>query len=198
MDKVIKNTSKGFLKKLFKKEHIEQMALSESGFTVFMDSGEEIPLYFKDVKAVKSNFYLDKVTPHRTITILMNDQKEYSLDLSSDRAEIDFVLKHYANYQLGGDIPEDVNNISVILQYGLNDDKIELENGNLIEIKRGQKNSYPLNTIEYYRVDKPSNSINIKFKEKKTFVTLSAIHVTNVWLVLQILERLAKKQNWPL
>lgn len=198
MDKVIKNTSKGFLKKLFKKGHIEQITLSESGFTVFMDSGEEIPLHFKDIKAVKSNFYLDKVTPYRTITILTNDQKQYSLDLSPDRAEIDFVLKHYANYQLGGDIPEDVNSIRVILQYGLNDDKIELENGTLIETKKGQKNSYPLSTVEYYRVDKPSNSINIKVKEKKTFITLSAIHVTNVWLVLQILEKLAKKQNWPL
>lgn len=198
MDRVIKNTSKGFLKKLFKKEHIQQIALTESGFTIFMDRGEEIPLHFKDVKAVKSNFYLDKITPYRTVTIVMNDQKEYSLDLSADRAEIDFVLKHYANYQLGGEIPEDENNISVILQYGLNDDRVELENGNLIEIKRGQKNSYPLSTIEYYRVDKPSNSINIKLKEKKTFITLSAIHVTNVWLVLQILERLAKKKNWPL
>ncbi|MGI5172226.1 hypothetical protein H0R92_01310 [Treponema sp. OMZ 840] len=196
--KIIKNTSKGFLKKLFGQNHIEKIALSEDGFVVFMDKGDEIPLYFKDIKAVKSNFYFDKITPHRTITILMNDQKEYSADIAPEKEEIDSVLKHYAKYQLNGDIPEEINSIKVILQYGLNDYNIRIENGNLIETKRGRDASFPLNTIEYYRIDKPSNTINIKFKDKKTFITLSAIHVTNIWLVLEILEKLAKKQKWPI
>lgn len=195
---IVKNTSKGFLKKMFGKNHIDSLALTDDGFVVIMEKGEEIPVFFKDVKAVKSNFYLDKITPHRTVSIVTNDQKEYSLDLSSDREEIDSVLKHYSKYQLGGEIPEDISTVKLILQYGLNDYTIRLENGNIIETKRGQESSYPLESIEYYRVDKPSNSIHIKVKEKKMFLTLSAIHVTNVWLVLEILDRLAKKQNWPI
>ena len=195
--KIIKNTSKVFFRKIFGKRHIEKIALSEDGFIVFMDKGEEITLPFKDIKAVKSNFYLDKITTHRTITIWMKDQKEYSIEVSPEREEIDSVLKHYAGYQLGGALPEDMQNVNVILQYGLNEDTVRLENGNLIDTKRGEDHSYPLDTIEYYRVDKPSNTINIKFKEKKTFVALSAIHVTNVWLLLEILEKLAKKQKWP-
>ncbi|MBW9213014.1 MULTISPECIES: hypothetical protein [Terrabacteria group] len=192
--KIINNTSKGFSQKIFGKNHIEKIALIEDGFVVFMGKGEDIKLYFGDIKAVKSNFYLDKITPYRVITILTSNQKEYSLQISPSREEIDSVPKHYANYQLGGDIPEDINAVDVVLQYGLNDYKIQLKNGNLIETKRGQDSLYPLNTIEYYRIDKPSNTINIKFKEKKTFITLSAIQVTNVWLVIQILEKIAKNK----
>lgn len=195
---IIENTSKGFLKKLFGKKHIEKIALSEEGFVIFMEKGEEILINFRDIQAVKSNFYLEKNPPYRTVTIVTNQQKEYSLEITPEREVIDSVLKHYSDYQLGGDIPADINSINVVLQYGLNDYKIRFENGNLIETKRGKETSYPLNTIEYYRVDKPSNTINIKFRDKKLFVTLSAIHVTNVWLILAILERIADKQNWLL
>lgn len=196
MNEVIKNTSKGFFKKIFNKNHIEKIALSEEGFVIFMEKEEEVLIPFKDIKAVKSNFYLDKITPYRTATILMNDQKEYSIDVSPEIEEINSILKHYAKYQLGGDISDDVHDINVVLQYGINDYKIRLERGNLIETKRGKEISYPLNTIEYYRVDKPSNTINIKFKNKKMFITLSAINVTNIWLLLQILEKVAEKQEW--
>lgn len=196
--KIIKNTSKGFLKKLFAKTRIEKIALCENGFVVFMDDGEEMKLNFADIKAVKSSFYFDKITPHRGITILTNDEKEYSIEVAPEREEIDSVLRHYSDYQIGGEIPNNIESINVVLQYGLNDYKIRIEKGNLIETKKGQENSYPLDTIEYYRVDKPSNTINIKFKDKKTFVTLSALNVTNVLLVLEILEKVAKKQSWPI
>ncbi|RRD94624.1 hypothetical protein EII17_07410 [Clostridiales bacterium COT073_COT-073] len=190
------NVSKGFLKKLFGKDRIESVVLKENGFTIRMEKGEEIPLAFDQVKAVKSNFYFDQSTPYRMVTFVMKDEKEYTLNVSSDRAEIDSILQHYAKYQLQGDLPENVGAIKLILQYGLNDYTLRLENGSLIETKNGQESIYPLSTMEYYRVDKPSNLINLKFKDKKMFVRLSALHVTNLWLVMQILERVSEDKSW--
>lgn len=197
-NKFIPNVSKGFFKKIFGKDRIEGIGLTENGFNIVMEKGNQISISFENIKLIKTNFYLDKVTPYRTITILTNDEKEYNLDVSSKKEDVDDILKHYAGFQLKGDIPENINEINIVLQYGLNDYKIRLENGYLIETKKGQETSYDLKTIEYYRVDKPSNSINIKFKEKKLFVSLSAINVNNIWLILEILERVAKKQAWPI
>lgn len=195
-EKVIKNVSKGFLKKLFGKDSIDSLTIIENGFTLNMEKGEAIALPFYNIKALKTDQYLKKTAPYRTINIETGDDQNYSMNISSDREEIDAVLKHYANYQLQGKSLDNINTLKVVLQYGLNDYHIRIENGNLIEYKNGEDQVYPLNTIEYYRVDKPSNIINIKFRDKKMFIRLSVVHVTNIWLVFQILERLAEKQNW--
>lgn len=195
-EKVIKNVSKGFLKKLFGKDSIDSLTIIENGFTLNMEKGETIALPFYNIKALKTDQYLKKAAPYRTINIETGDDQNYSMNISSDREEIDAVLKHYANYQLQGKSLDNINTLKVVLQYGLNDYHIRIENGNLIEYKNGEDQVYPLNTIEYYRVDKPSNIINIKFRDKKMFIRLSVVHVTNIWLVFQILERLAEKQNW--
>lgn len=197
-EKIIKNVSKSFLKKLFGKDRIEAVALKENGFAIRMEKGEEIPLEFDKVKAVKSNFYFDKIPAYRMVTFVTKEEKEYSLNVSSNREDIESILQHYAKYQLQGDLPENVRNITLILQYGFNDYTLRLENGSLIETKNGQESIYPLSTMEYYRVDKPSNLIHLKFKDKKMFVSLSALHVTNLWLVMQILERVSEDKSWIL
>ena len=50
-----------------------------------------------------------------------------------------------------------------------------------------------MNAIEYYRIDKESDAIDIKIRNKEEFITLNVAYVTNIWLVLQILERFIKQ-----
>lgn len=191
---VVKNVSKGFLKKLLSKDRIESVTLTETGFTITSEKQGEIPVSFELVTAVKTRFYLDKMTPYRTVVILTDEPKEYSLDVSPQMEEIDNILKHYASHQLKGELPEKIEDIDLVLQRGLNNYSIRLKSGCLIVTKAGQETSYPMEELEYYRVDKPSNTINLKFKDKKLFVTLSATEVTNIWLTLRILETFSTKK----
>ena len=190
MTKVISSASEILFKRMLDKNYIEKVELTKDGFTAFMTDGEKIPLYFKDIRGVRTGYYLDENMPCCIVRILMNDDKKYSMAVSLK--ETNFILRHYARYQLGGDIPEDIDDIHVVLQYGVNGYSIQLENGTLIETENGHATLYLLNTIDYYEIDKISDAIDIKFRDKEKTVTLSMSRVTNIWLVLQILERLAK------
>lgn len=192
MSRVINNTSGALFKRMLGKNYIEKVELTKDGFTAFMTDGEKIPLYFKDIRGVRTGYYLDENMPCRIVTILMNSNKKYGMGVSSGREEVDLLLRHYARYQLEGDIPEDIDDINVVLQYGLSGYRIQLEKGYLIETENGHATLYLLNAIDYYEIDKISDAIDIKFRNKEKTVTLSLSRVTNIWLVLQILERLAK------
>ncbi len=193
-EKVIKNVSMGLLKKLFSKDRMDGIALTEDGFAVLMEKAGRISVPFAEVKAVEMEGYLDKMPPYRTVRLVLKNRTVYTMDFSSDKREADEMLRHFAHFQLGGEIPNDPAAIRADLQWGLNDYRIRLEDGNLIVTKHGQEESYPLSSLEYYRTDKPSNSIHMKFQEKKLFVTVSANHCVNVWLLLTILEKFSQKK----
>ncbi|MGP1504884.1 MAG: hypothetical protein ACTTIR_04615 [Eggerthia catenaformis] len=193
MNKLINNTSNILLKKILGKNRIVKIKLIEDGFIVFREKRERTLLYFKDIMIMRTGYYFYENMPYHIITILMNDREKYSMDVSSKKEGIDTILKHYAKYQLRGDIPEDIDDINVLLQHGLNDYSIRLASGNLIKTGHGQKVLYPLNAIEYYRIDKESDAIDIKIRNKEEFITLNVAYVTNIWLVLQILERFIKQ-----
>ena len=193
-DKIINNTSKGVFKKLFSKEHISGLAITDFGFSIVMEKSSAIEIPFENLQAAKVNFYFDKTTPYRTITLVTKEGKEYSLDIAPYSGEVDEALKHFAKFQLRGEIPSNIEDINVLLIRGLNGYEIKLENGNLVITKNGERTEYPWSHLEYYRIDKPSNNINLKFQEKKLFVSLSGINVTNIWLLLEVLKRSAKEQ----
>ncbi|EMD16467.1 hypothetical protein HMPREF9943_01250, partial [Eggerthia catenaformis OT 569 = DSM 20559] len=195
MSRVINNTSRALFKRMLGKNYIEKVELTKDGFTAFMTDGEKIPLYFKDIRGVRTGFYFDENMPCRIVTILMNSNKKYGMGVSSGREEVDLLLRHYARYQLGGDIPEDIDDINVVLQYGVSGYSIRLEKGYLIEARSGHRDLYPLNTIEYYRIDKISDTIDVKFRDRGEFITLNIACVTNIWLVLQILEKFAGRRD---
>ncbi|MGP1370945.1 MAG: hypothetical protein ACTTKU_07165 [Eggerthia catenaformis] len=192
MTKVISSASEILFKRMLGKNYLEKIEADNDGFVVFPKEGEKIPLYFKDIRGVRTGYYLDENMPCRIVTILMNSNKKYGMGVSSGREEVDLLLRHYARYQLGGDIPEDIDDIHVVLQYGVSGYSIRLEKGYLIETENGHATLYLLNAIDYYEIDKISDAIDIKFRDKEKTVTLSMSRVTNIWLVLQILERLAK------
>ena len=194
MSRVINNTSRALFKRMLGKNYIEKVELTKDGFTAFMTDGEKIPLYFKDIRGVRTGFYFDENMPCRIVTILMNSNKKYGMGVSSGREEVDLLLRHYARYQLEGDIPEDIDDIHVVLQYGLNGYSIQLENGYLIEARRNHEYSYPLNEIESYEINKRSDAIDIIFRNREAMITLSISQVTNIWLVLQILGKFKKTE----
>lgn len=193
-EKVIKNVSMGLLKKLFSKDRMDGIALAEDGYAVLMEKAGRIPIPFVEVKAVEMEGYLDKMPPYRTVRLVLKNGTVYAMDFSSDKEEANELLRHFAGYQVGAEIPDDPTRISADLQWGLNDYRIRMEGGNLIVTKKGKEESYPLSSLEYYRTDKPSNSIHMKFQEKKLFVTVSANHCVNVWLLLTILEKFSQKK----
>ena len=192
MTKVISSASEILFKRMLGKNYLEKIEADNDGFVVFPKEGEKIPLYFKDIRGVRTGYYLDENMPCCIVTILMNSNNKYGMGVSSGREEVDLLLRHYARYQLGGDIPEDIDDIHVVLQYGVSGYSIRLEKGYLIETENGHATLYLLNAIDYYEIDKISDAIDIKFRDKEKTVTLSMSRVTNIWLVLQILERLAK------
>ena len=167
MSRVINNTSGALFKRMLGKNYIEKVELTKDGFTAFMTDGEKIPLYFKDIRGVRTGYYLDENMPCRIVTILMNSNKKYGMGVSSGREEVDLLLRHYARYQLGGDIPEDIDDINVVLQYGVSGYSIRLEKGYLIETENGHATLYLLNAIDYYEIDKISDAIDIKFSHIK-------------------------------
>ena len=186
MSRTISRETGALFKRLLGRNHIKSLELSEDGLIVFTDEEERISLDFKDIRAVRTGFYLDESIPYCSITVLMNDRKEYGTDVF-EREETESILKHYATYQLGGFIPEKVDETSVVLQYGLSGYSIRLERGKLIETRGNCEEAHPLNEIEDYEIDKRSDVIDIRFKE--TLITLSALRATNVWIVLWMLER---------
>ena len=190
MTKVISSASEILFKRMLGKNYLEKIEADNDGFVVFPKEGEKIPLYFKDIRGVRTGYYLEENMPCCIVRILMNDDKKYSMAVSLK--ETNFILRHYARYQLGGDISKDIDDIHVVLQYGVNGYSIQLENGTLIETENGHATLYLLNAIDYYEIDKISDAIDIKFRDKEKTVTLSMSRVTNIWLVLQILERFAK------
>ena len=195
MSRVINNTSRALFKRMLGKNYIEKVELTKDGFTAFMTDGEKIPLYFKDIRGVRTGFYFDENMPCRIVTILMNSNKKYGMGVSSGREEVDLLLRHYARYQLGGDISEDIDDINVVLQYGVSGYSIRLEKGYLIEARRNHEYSYPLNEIESYEINKRSDAIDIIFRNREAMITLSISQVTNIWLVLQILEKFAGRRD---
>lgn len=192
-DKLISNTSKGLFKKLFSKDRITGLAFTDFGFAIVMEKHPAIDIPFENLEAAKVNFYFEKTTPYRTMTLVTKEGKEYSLDIDPYSGEVDEVLKHFARFQLNGDIPNKIEDIDVVLIRGANNYEIKLESGYLVVTQNGEKTQYPWDHLEYYRIDKPSNNINLKFQEKKLFVSLSGIHVTNLWLLLEILKRFTKE-----
>ena len=194
MSRVINNTSRALFKRMLGKNYIEKVELTKDGFTAFMTDGEKIPLYFKDIRGVRTGFYFDENMPCRIVTILMNSNKKYGMGVSSGREEVDLLLRHYARYQLGGDISEDIDDINVVLQYGVSGYSIRLEKGYLIEARRNHEYSYPLNEIESYEINKRSDAIDIIFRNREAMITLSISQVTNIWLVLQILGKFKKTE----
>ena len=188
MIRIISGVSEILFKRMLDRSYIEKIELDETGFTVFAKGGEKTPLYFNDVKAVRTGYYLDKTMPCCIVILFMNDHKKYSIDVSLK--ETDSILKHYAHYQLKGDVPENISKISVVLQVGVNGYSIRLEKGYLIETKRNHEYFYPLNEIESYGIDKRSDAIDIIFRNREAMITLSMSRVTNIWLVLQILGKL--------
>ena len=194
MSRVINNTSRALFKRMLGKNYIEKVELTKDGFTAFMTDGEKIPLYFKDIRGVRTGFYFDENMPCRIVTILMNSNKKYGMGVSSGREEVDLLLRHYARYQLGGDISEDIDDIHVVLQYGVSGYSIRLEKGYLIEARRNHEYSYPLKEIESYEINKRSDAIDIIFRNRDAMITLSISQVTNIWLVLQILGKFKKTE----
>ena len=194
MSRVINNTSGALFKRMLGKNYIEKVELTKDGFTAFMTDGEKIPLYFKDIRGVRTGYYLDENMPCCIVTILMNSNKKYGMGVSSGREEVDLLLRHYARYQLGGDIPEDIDDIHVVLQYGVSGYSIRLEKGYLIEARRNHEYSYPLKEIESYEINKRSDAIDIIFRNRDAMITLSISQVTNIWLVLQILGKFKKTE----
>ena len=194
MSRVINNTSRALFKRMLGKNYIEKVELTKDGFTAFMTDGEKIPLYFKDIRGVRTGYYLDENMPCCIVTILMNSNKKYGMGVSSGREEVDLLLRHYARYQLGGDIPEDIDDIHVVLQYGVSGYSIRLEKGYLIEARRNHEYSYPLKEIESYEINKRSDAIDIIFRNRDAMITLSISQVTNIWLVLQILGKFKKTE----
>ena len=181
MSRVINNTSGALFKRMLGKNYIEKVELTKDGFTA---------LYFKDIRGVRTGYYLDENMPYCIVTILMNSNNKYGMGVSSGREEVDLLLRHYARYQLGGDIPEDIDDIHVVLQYGVSGYSIRLEKGYLIEARRNHEYSYPLNEIESYEINKRSDAIDIIFRNREAMITLSMSRVANIWLVLQILGKL--------
>ena len=96
---------------------------------------------------------------------------------------------------MNGNIPQLIDEANVVILKGMNDYTIRLENGNLLISKNGELTSYPWATMEYYRIDRPAQNLNLKFPEKKMFVSLSGPNVTNLWLVLQLLDRFSTQQR---
>ena len=194
MSRVINNTSGALFKRMLGNNYIEKVELTKDGFTAFMTDGEKIPLYFKDIRGVRTGYYLDENMPCCIVTILMNSNKKYGMGVSSGREEVDLLLRHYARYQLGGDISEDIDDIHVVLQYGVSGYSIRLEKGYLIEARRNHEYSYPLKEIESYEINKRSDAIDIIFRNRDAMITLSISQVTNIWLVLQILGKFKKTE----
>ena len=194
MTKVISSASEILFKRMLGKNYLEKIEADNDGFVVFPKEGEKIPLYFKDIRGVRTGYYLDENMPCCIVTILMNSNKKYGMGVSSGREEVDLLLRHYARYQLGGDIPEDIDDIHVVLQYGVSGYSIRLEKGYLIEARRNHEYSYPLNEIESYEINKRSDAIDIIFRNRDAMITLSISQVTNIWLVLQILGKFKKTE----
>lgn len=194
VDKMIKNTSKGLFKKLFSKDRISGVRVTDAGFDIVMEKSSAIEIPFENLQAAKVNFYFEKMTPYRTLTLVTGDGNEYSLDVDPYAGEIDEALKHFAQFQLKGDMPSSIRDISVVLMKGLNGYEVKLENGDLIVIKDKEQTKYPWDQLTYYRMDKPNNSINLKFQDNELFVRLSITNVTNLWLLMEILKRFAKEQ----
>lgn len=67
------------------------------------------------------------------------EEKEYSLDIDPYSGEVDEVLKHFARFQLNGDIPNKIKDIDVVLLHGVNNYEIKLENGCLLLRKTERK-----------------------------------------------------------
>lgn len=188
--KRVENTSKGLFQKLFGKDRVEAVELEEKGFRIFMQKTGEHWLPLEETEAIKVQFYFAKTTPFRILTFVSKEKKEYSLDVDPYSGEVKDILSLYAKYQLKGELSDKIEDYNFDLQT----DRIRLEEGELIEKIRGEEIRYPWSHLEYYRIDIPSQLIHLKFQEKKLFVSLAAVHLTNLWLVLEVLKRFAKKQ----
>lgn len=187
---------KDFFKKKFSKERISGLDITDFGFAVIIENKPPIEINFENIQAMKVNFYFDKVTPYRTVTIGTKDKKEYSLDVEPYSGEVDEILKHFAKFQLKGELSSNIADINVSLFCGVNDYEIKLEKGNLIVNRNGERISYPWSSLEYYRIDKVSSNVNLKFKEKKLFVSINGMDATNIWLLLEILKRFGNEQKF--
>ena len=146
-----------------------------------------------ELTAIRVNFYLDPTTPYKSVTLVTKDEQEYSLNVDPHSGEVEYLFEHFGHHQLKGELSERVEEIHLDLFPSINGYILRLQDGNLVERDRETETIYPWESLEDYRVDKPADTIQLKFKEKKSFVNLHMHQVTNLHLLLLILEKFGRR-----
>lgn len=186
---VIHNTSKGMFKKLFGKDHLENIELTNTGFGLNFIKAGRIELAFEDIREIRTHAYFGQTEPYRTAILITNDNKEYSIDLDPHNGDIQRLLKHYSIFQLGStELPEDVNELNLLLEYIKEDSYTKLENGNLVVVKKGAKTIYSLSEVRHYKIDAGAGWLGFKFPDKTLYVTIGINSANNIWLIHTILQ----------
>lgn len=139
------------------------------------------------------NFYLDPTTPYKTVTLVTNDDQEYALNVDPHSGEVEYLLERFGHEQLKGELPERIEEIDFDVFPRNNGYILKLQDGHLVERSKETETIYPWESLEYYRIDKPADTTRLKFKDKKSFVNLLMHQVTNLYLLLLILEKFGRK-----
>lgn len=190
----ILNTSKGFFGKLFGKDHLTSLDLTDTGFVLNLTKSGAIALDFSELRDLRTRNYFDKMTPYRELILTTRAGKAYSLEADPYNGDVQIVLKHYARYQLGQDkLPDSLEQLNLTLEHFDNGNTTRLENSYLVISKKGDETRYPLADLQHYKIDAGAGWIGFKFPDKKLYVTIGISSANNLWLIQQILETYVDK-----
>lgn len=185
----ISNTSKGFFGKLFGKDHLISLDLTDTGFALNLTKSGAVILNFSDLRDIRTRNYFDKMTPYRETIFTTTAGKTYTIEADPYNGDVQTILKHYAQYQLGQEnLPESLDKLNLTLEHLDNGNTTRLENGYLVIFKKGEETRYPLADIQHYKIDAGAGWIGFKFPDKKLYVTIDINSTNNLWLLHQILD----------
>lgn len=190
----IQNTSKGLFSKLFGKDHLTSIDLTETGFTLNLTKSGAVTLDFSELRDLRTRNYFDKMTPYRELTLTTKAGQSYTLEADPYNGDVQTVHQHYARYQLGQDsLPDRLDELDLLLEHSDRGNTTRLEKGYLVVTKKGEEIRYALADLEHYKIDPGAGWIGFKFPGKTLMVTIGISSANNLWLITQLLETHVKK-----
>lgn len=201
---VYKNTSTSFFSKLFRLDYLEKVDVLEDSFLLYFSKSKAKKILYQDVRRLSVDFYFDKKSAYHLVTIVTKQNESYELELENKKVQTKQFFQAFSNFQLQRlSIPDSLEEIDLLLVDSYiplkkSEHTVRLKNATIIDSQQGREEIYLWEELEGFHIDSGMKRINLKFKHKKMYYCLYFNTLTNLLLIVDILEKFSTYKSFIL
>lgn len=199
-----KNTSSSFFSKLFRLDFLEKVDVLEDSFLLYFSKSNAKKILYQDVRRLSVDFYFDKKSAYHLVTIVTKQNESYELELENKKVQTKQFFQAFSNFQLQRlSIPDSLEEIDLLLVDSYiplkkSEHTVRLKNATIIDSQQGREEIYLWEELEGFHIDSGMKRINLKFKHKKMYYCLYFNTLTNLLLIVDILEKFSTYKSFIL